>query len=266
MTCEHLLTNRPSQINLRLHFSLYNQILISLRWENKIDSKLSVKKFQRKEWKETREALYRWTNNNSNHRKYTHHVACRTVAVFWHCPGSPGRIAWPAGTSVPREPARFSRTSSPASAATTSDTTRIAPSFVPFSATSFRSLVREEEISLFTQQERRVGERDDVLSRRHDASAFTGDISSRVPEMNPSVWARHERPVARCSLRRGRSESRAMNFVILWSILDLDRRSATTVVLFLSRSVSEYTRKHILFFLRIFVLILVLDVIKSGHI
>lgn len=65
-------------------------------------------------------------------------------------------------------------------------------------------------------------ERQRCSSRRHDdASAFTGDISSRAPEMNPFVRARHESPVVRCSLRRGRSESRAMNFVILRSILDL---------------------------------------------
>lgn len=139
------------------------------------------------------------------------------VPASWRYPGSLGRIAWLAGTSVPRGLARFARTSSSASAATTSGTTRAASSYLSFSGSSFcrGALVRGGKIvSVYAAKRGRGWERDS--SRRHDdASAFTGDISSRAPEMNPSVRARHERPVADCSLRRGRSESRAMNFVIL---------------------------------------------------
>lgn len=62
------------------------------------------------------------------------------VPASCHCPESPDRSAWLAGTSEPRERGRFARTSSLLVSSAASGTTREASS-VPFSATSFRESV-----------------------------------------------------------------------------------------------------------------------------
>lgn len=166
----------------------------------------------------------------------------------WRYPRSPGRSAWLAGTSKPRERGRFARTSLLLASSAASGTTREAPS-VPFSATSFRGSVFSREKIVFGKEERYATSFATSLFRVFHQRFFPSHF--REPPAAPASEfvrsARHRRVQSRsCSLRRGRSESRAMNFVICdrSSISIRSDRSAATTVLF-SRSASANARRRV---------------------